>query len=190
MTLHCLPHYIRVFSTDIWWDVELRESPSFSSTMAVGAFSLSLAAILFLARADSDFLGGFSGRTWQWMYVIRIALLWLKLLCEIVKWGYDWKDCIVKIMIEKCVTLSILISWSARDMPCFTSIQRSVSSLRTSLVTRGVAGTTSYCWQQGALFCGAIIISRTYSYPLILYNLVNVGPFVWIGLQTFYKNEL
>ena len=100
MTLHCLPHYIRVFSTDIWWDVELRESPSFSSTMAVGAFSLSLAAILFLARADSDFLGGFRGRTWQWMYVIRIALLWLKLLCEIVKWlkilhckNYDWKVC-------------------------------------------------------------------------------------------------
>ena len=30
---------------------------------------------------------------------------------------------------------------------------------------------------------------QTYSYPLILYNLVYVGPLVWIGLQTFYKNE-
>ena len=99
-------------------------------------------------------------------------------------------DCIVKSIFEKCVTFSILISWSARDMPCFTSIQRSVSSLRTSLVTRGVAGTTSYCWKQGALFCGTIIIPQTYSYPLILYNLVYGGPFVWIGLQTFYKNYL
>ena len=31
---------------------------------------------------------------------------------------------------------------------------------------------------------------QTYSYPLILYNLVYVGPLVWIGLQTFYKNYL
>ena len=31
------------------------------------------------------------------------------------------------------------------------------------------------------------IFPQTYSYPLILYNLVDVGPLVWIGFQTFYK---
>ena len=122
-----LPHYsitshlhIWVFSTDICWEVE---EGSCSSSMGVGALTLSLAAILFLIRADSDFLGGFSGRTWQ---------------CTVI----------VIAMTENYLTLSTLISCSARDMPCFTSIQRSVSSLRTSLVTRGVAGTTSYCWEQ------------------------------------------
>ena len=42
-------------------------------------------------------------------------------------------------------SVSIRISCRARLIPCCTSCHWSVSSRSTELVTRGVAGTTSYC---------------------------------------------
>ena len=59
---------------------------------------------------------------------------------------YTSQSFLVKLLTS--LTWSTLISWRARDKPCLTSVHWSVSSLRTSLVTRGVAGTTSYCCKE------------------------------------------
>jgi hypothetical protein len=48
------------------------------------------------------------------------------------------------------LTWSTLISLRARDMPCWTSGHCSFSSLSTSLVRRGVGGTTLYCCKENS----------------------------------------
>ena len=157
-----------MFSTDICVGVEfelLRESVSFSSAMVVGAFSLSLAAILFLIRDDSDFLGGFSGRTWQRNCDFSVGKL---LHC------FHWKmPHLVYPHLLQCEGHALLhIHPAVRLLPEDFTGDQGCGGDHPVLLTTNILITVEQLWNQ------------TYSYPLILDNLVDVGPLVWIGLQT------